>query len=108
MSEYNLNDENIPFHKNVDLEIFQKAKKILNNLAKNGYIKRGKVETGKVYYGYNTINFYVKHDDYYKSIVDNFKKNGFVVRTEPGSISYRRLQVMLDKTGCSIEDCFNI
>lgn len=108
MSEYDLNEANIPFHENVDMDIFEKARKILNNLAENGYIKRGKVETGKVYYGYNTINFYVKHDDYYKPIVDNFKKRGFVVRNEPGTISYRKLQIMLDKTGDSIEECFEI
>ena len=52
MSYYNLNDENIPFNEAVDLEIFKKAKKILNNLDKNGYINIGKVDTGKEFNGY--------------------------------------------------------
>ena len=108
MSYYNLNDKNIPFHENVDLKIFNKAKKILNNLSENGYIRIGKVDTGKVFYGYNVIKFYVKQDQYYHSIKEQFEKKGFIIRKEPGTISYRNLEIVLDKTGDSIEDCFNV
>ena len=108
MSYYDLNDENIPFHENVDLEIFEKAKQILNNLSENGYINIGKVETGKKYYGYNVIKFRVKQDQFCTEIKNKFIEKGFVIRKEPGSMSFKDLEIVLDKTGKSIEKCFNI
>ena len=77
MGSYKLNDDNIPFNERVDIEIFNKTKKILNNLNDNGYINVSIVDTGKVFYGYNVIKFYVKQEDYYKLIIDNFRKMGF-------------------------------
>ena len=108
MSDFSLNDKEIPFNVNVDMNIFNNAKKILNNLHENGYVSLGRVETGKVFNGYNVINFYIKQDQYFKPIMDRFKEHGFIVRKKPGSISYLNQQIVLDKTGCSIDECFSI